>query len=709
MKNLKLACSTVLYHDLDVFRAIDLIADDGFGFVEIVDVPGFCPHLEFTGPQPLFVRNLENVLSKRCLSITSIYITPGSFFSPEIDQTFSRMRNGFLLARELGVARITLVPGPHVQESVWEATAHKLAENLRSAADEAEKHGIEILVEAPHLNTFTETLGETVRFLRLLSDERVKYAFDTSHVFRDQETSPLKGMNMIGANFVRNIHLRDAKGQNISVTPGKGCIDFESFLRELQRSNYSGGTTLELEYSNYSLSERREELRYAKQYIEALWYHRPLTFKAKMRASPKVEFTRRLFKNPKRELRRYKFLVDIYHRLWAAFAALRPVRVYEGVWKNKWDSFRRRKIVIQNANSIPLSITPKKPIKVAILGCGYAGNMHAAGFQRLAGVTVAGAADIDANKAQTLGNKYNCPAFASLGDMISMVEPNIVSVCTREWLHYEPIMQLLRQDIDVFSEKILATSFQNAKEMVELAKSRNRVLGINYNYRFMPGIQKLKEIIQDRYFGKLELLNIKVHAFSYHHALDIVSFLGGDIVKVKASYQNDDALRPFGGMDWSLFDPDILYVPSKNLAAIFELGNKATCVIASSYLHDPFGLILSVDALFEKGDVTLTGIRMADVVGKLSWNSRTDLHGVNLNHRHGLFARGYEYCFYKSIESFMNAYLKGEDPGTPGKQGLFNILLENAIYQSNLTGAAITMRDDLEKITSSILDKTHQD
>lgn len=686
-----LACSTVLYHEMDIFRALDLLAADGFKYIEVVDVPGFCPHLQASGSQSHFVDKLKRHLAKNNQVITSLYVTPGSFLEEDFEQTAQNMKASLQLASDLGVPCITVIPGSKVSGEVWEMTARAICAGLIQIADLAERYHIRLQIESPHLNTFTETIEQTARLFEILSDPRIRCTFDTSHVFRGERVSPLAGIQTLGLERVGHIHLRDVRGEDIAITPGKGHADFKSFIEMLQNNKYEGGLSLELEFANYSLSEKRTELRFAKHYIEALLERRELDSGLKFHAHPLTQNLEHLIHNPKRELRKVTLLRDIYHRLWKLASPFRPVRAYEGIWKNKYNLFKRSAPVIQAPGSIRLSTPMVQPIRVGILGCGYAGGMHAAGFQRLSGVEIAGVADVDESKAQIFSKLYGCPAFASLDEMTSRLDLDLVSVCTREWLHHQPVLDLLRRDIDVFSEKVLSASFDEAREMVALAKTKNRMLGVNYNYRFMPGIQKLKEIISNCYFGKLELLNIKVHAFSYHHALDLVSFLGGDIVSVSANYQNEDAMRPFGGMDWKKFDPDILYVPSRNMAATFELENKAVCVVTSSYFYDPFGLILSIDALFEKGAVTLTGIRMDDIIGHLSWTSKRDGFGLDLTYKKGVFANGYEYCFYKSIESFVNAYGKGTSPETPGEQALFNILIEKAVHRSNASGQKVLM------------------
>ena len=92
--------------------------------------------------------------------------------------------------------------------------------------------------------------------------------------------------------------------------------------------------------------------------------------------------------------------------------------------------------------------------------------------------------------------KYKCEAYTSIEEMALIGKPDIVSICSNEWAHYEAAIFFLKNGVDVFTEKIMATKYKDAKEMVEIAKKYKRVLGVNYNYRFLPGIKKLKDIIE---------------------------------------------------------------------------------------------------------------------------------------------------------------------------------------------------------------------
>jgi len=137
----------------------------------------------------------------------------------------------------------------------------------------------------------------------------------------------------------------------------------------------------------------------------------------------------------------------------------------------------------------------------------------------------------------------------------------------------------------------------------------------------------------------------------------------------------------------------MLYVPSRNLAAIFKLKSGARTTITSSYFFKSNEFILNIEAVFDIGAVALSGINTIDVVGRLTFTSNRPVRKDAMNHRGDVFARGYEYCFYRSIESFMNAYVRHGPPETSGRQALFNICLEKAVSKAEATGLEVYLSD----------------
>jgi predicted dehydrogenase/sugar phosphate isomerase/epimerase len=611
-----------------------------------------------------------------------IDIVPGYFNSDKASEVRTFIMKSVDLAVGIGAKFVTIPSGKAVSSSEWLGVVDRIRPYFVEMADYAEKNKIVFSIEAPHLNTLAENVEQTVAFFETINDPRVKCTFDTSHVSRGRRSSLVEGLNKIGIERIQQIHLRDSLGEDISITPGKGRADFVPFINELKKLEFKGCLIFELENEGYTTQQKEKELRFAYSYIQNIIKYSDVPFTQKIMTSEFYKLMERIVRNPKAEVKRHKKLHNLARRIKRNLYLFAPIKTYEGVWKNRWH-IRRNRVIEHRPHTVILKENLDRLIKVGIIGCGYAGaTMHGPGFHRLNNVRIVGAIDIDKTKAFRTAKKFKCNYYTNLDEMVEKEKPDLVSVCTREWQHYEPIIRLLNSGADVFCEKIMASRYKHGLEMVEAAEKNGGVLAINYNYRFMPGIQKIREIIQSGYLGKLALIDIRVHAFSYHHALDLIFFLGGKIKSVSAYYHNDNSIREFGGTDWSQYDEDILYVPSTNLSATFELENDALATISSSYYLNHLGFILSIDAVCENGAVSLTGLNMFNTLGILTHTSNRKLNHFNWGHKQSVFSKGYEYTFYKSIESFMNSYLNGRRPETDGDHGLFMMRLEKAVSES---------------------------
>jgi predicted dehydrogenase/sugar phosphate isomerase/epimerase len=687
MRSIRVTCSTLIYRDLDIFRALDLVAAAGFGLVDMCIVPNFCPHFDLKGYSTLDVERLREYLNGLRLSIVSLNVMPGYLNALKAENVTVLLKRSVDLAAQLKAQIVTLPSGFRVPPDEWEHSVQKINQRLSVLIGYAESRGISLSIEAPHLGTLTETVGEAVRFFDII-DPRVKCTFDTSHVFVGEKISLLEGLNQIGVERINQIHLRDAIGEDISFTPGKGNADFRSFFDRLLNS-YSGDLCIELEFQDLTEAQRGKELRFAKRYLESLIHKSRLPMSLTIQSSRIFQLLNRFFLDPKKELKRHRRIISIIRKVRPHLIPLIPIRIYDGYWRNKWYLFGRSNLVALQRGSTPLFSEPSKKIRVCIQGCGYAGTMHAFAFQRIPSVKVVGACDVNPNKAGELAHRLKCSSYQDLNKMIKSEKPDLVAVCTPEWEHYNSVMQLLEAGIDVFCEKILATRYNDAEKMVRFSREKGRVLGVNYNYRFMPGIRKIWEIIQRRSMGELHLLGINVNGLSYHHALDLVTYLGGRISYAYAQFKVDNGFRSFTSTDWSKYDQDILYGPSKSLVASFGLINGAAAVVSSSCLYPAVGFILSIDAIFEKGIVSLTGINMQDIVGRLTMDRR--IKSININYKQDVFSKGYEYCFYQSTKAFLESYVKKEPTPTSGEHGLYIMDIERAISASNKTGSRIRL------------------
>lgn len=678
----KFGVSTLLFRELPLEKALEKISYTKLRKVDLsIVLPKFCPHYNPLNTDKENDKKLKDLFEKHGLKLSSLNIVPG-YFNKDDPQKVSRfIRRCVGITKLLGGHLITIPSGIKVDSNEWEQNVKMIKKYILEEAKFALDNGIQLSLETPHPGTLTESLKEVKLFYEILNTDFIKCTFDTSHIIKGKNNTLVEGLNVIGINRINHFHLRDAIGEETHFTPGKGHGDFSDFFRRIKNSDYKGDFIFELEFEDYSEKEKFKELDFALKYCFSLYSSDKIPLKMKIQTNQLYQLIFRFKHNPKSEIKRHKNIYLFFKRYKPLIVKAFPERVYIGGWVHRY-RFNKDKIVTSKPKSVIIEKNPEKIYKIGIVGCGYAGGMHAFGFQRLNNTEITGVFDIDKGRSEELAKRLNCKSYSSLKDLVKYAQPDIVSVCSKEWAHYEAVMYLLNHGVDVFCEKIMATRYKDALKMVQAAKKNNRVLAINYNYRFMPGVRKIKEVIEQKALGELAFININVHAMSYHHALDLLTFLGGKILIVSGVFNNDNNIRIFGGTDWSLYDEDILYVPSINATVTCEFENSALGIINSSYFYNLHSFVLSIEAVFERGCITLNGINMFDIIGRLTFFSQNKITKVNMNYKKGVYTKGYEYTFYSSIESFMKNYVERKLPETSGEQGLVNMILEKAIYKS---------------------------
>lgn len=139
-------------------------------------------------------------------------------------------------------------------------------------------------------------------------------------------------------------------------------------------------------------------------------------------------------------------------------------------------------------------------VKTAVVGVGLIGEQHAESYVENPRAELVMVSDMNPERAAEVGRRFGCPATGNLDDVANS-DAEIVSVATPDFAHFQPVMAMLEAGKHVVVEKPLATVTAEAKEMVELAKSKNLKLTINLGNRWNPTFQSVRESVQNGEIG----------------------------------------------------------------------------------------------------------------------------------------------------------------------------------------------------------------
>ncbi|GHT77554.1 NDP-hexose-3-ketoreductase [Bacteroidia bacterium] len=116
---------------------------------------------------------------------------------------------------------------------------------------------------------------------------------------------------------------------------------------------------------------------------------------------------------------------------------------------------------------------------------------------------LAGIASRSLFKANEIANSYNCQAYGSYDELLDNEAIDLVYVPLPTGLHYEWILKALKKGKHVMSEKSLASTWQEVKELTELAEKNNLLLIENFQFRFHSQHQWVREQLKNNAIGDI--------------------------------------------------------------------------------------------------------------------------------------------------------------------------------------------------------------
>ncbi len=158
-------------------------------------------------------------------------------------------------------------------------------------------------------------------------------------------------------------------------------------------------------------------------------------------------------------------------------------------------------------------------LRLGIVGCGRVARTHIERILALPDVEVVACMDLDANAAHSLagllGGAQPGRGVATFTDhraLLASVQPDAVAIFTPHPAHFRPAADALQAGCHVFIEKPLSTNVQEAHDLVRLARSRGRKLGVGHQYRLRSSLIEARARIRSGAIGPLRLVTATLAA-----------------------------------------------------------------------------------------------------------------------------------------------------------------------------------------------------
>ncbi len=145
-----------------------------------------------------------------------------------------------------------------------------------------------------------------------------------------------------------------------------------------------------------------------------------------------------------------------------------------------------------------------KTIKTAIIGTGFMGRVHLEAVRRCEFVEVAAIAGRNTDVARRLGDGFSVPTIAAdYRDLLRDSAIDAVHICTPNAQHFPMAKAALQAGKHVICEKPLATSVEEAEELVSLAARQGLRNCVCHNLRYYPMVQQMRRMREAGDLGEI--------------------------------------------------------------------------------------------------------------------------------------------------------------------------------------------------------------
>lgn len=153
-----------------------------------------------------------------------------------------------------------------------------------------------------------------------------------------------------------------------------------------------------------------------------------------------------------------------------------------------------------------------KPVRIAIIGCGHICQQYGNHVQNYPdALEIAGATDLDLQRAVDFCDKYGGKPYSSFEEVLADPSVDIVVNLTIHHAHFDLNSRALKAGKHVFTEKPMALTYAQSKELCEIAKQHQRLFVAAPTTFLGEGIQTAAKFLESDKLGALRLVYAEVN------------------------------------------------------------------------------------------------------------------------------------------------------------------------------------------------------
>ncbi|MGJ8623818.1 MAG: inositol 2-dehydrogenase [Yoonia sp.] len=325
-------------------------------------------------------------------------------------------------------------------------------------------------------------------------------------------------------------------------------------------------------------------------------------------------------------------------------------------------------------------------IRIAILGAGRIGQVHARAVASVPGAALVAVAELVAEMAEHMRGQFGCD-IREINQIAASDDADAVVICTPTDTHADLIEQFTAAGKAVFCEKPIDLDVERVRACLQKVEAVDGRLMLGFNRRFDPDFMALKAAIDEGRIGDVEMIAITSRdpgppPYDYItrsggifrdmmiHDFDVARWLLGEevaSVQAAASVLTDAEIGKLGDYD------------SANV--ILTTASGKHCMITNTR-RAAYGYDQRIEVHGSKGAVAASNTHEANI-------EIADASGYHRPPLLNFFMTRYVAAYANEIAAFVQALTSGSEMPTTGTDGLKALELAEAALQSIETGTAV--------------------
>jgi predicted dehydrogenase len=321
-------------------------------------------------------------------------------------------------------------------------------------------------------------------------------------------------------------------------------------------------------------------------------------------------------------------------------------------------------------------------LKIGVVGLGWVAQVyHLPVLKKMSDLEIVAICDHDKGKAKSVGEKFGVSKiYTDYEEMLISTELNAVDICTPTDLHKSMSIAALQAGLDVFVERPIARSYQEACDISEAVTKNKRKFMVGMNNRFRPDMMLLKSIIENGEIGNIFYAKAGwIKKLSSNNPWITQKEKSGGGVFL------DLGLTVLDTLLWSFNFPPVKRVSAVTYhhttksvedsgIAFFETLNGATMTLEASWSFHAAADSFYCDIFGSKGSVQLSPLRINKFMGE----NFVSVTPTKMDTQQNLMKRSYE----NELRHFINAARGLHLVTSTAQEAVQRMKVVEAVYKS---------------------------